>query len=254
MRIITLLLLISISLFLLPGQVWGDNSAEKTAEDHYFAGNAFYSFGQTDNATREYQTAVRMNPELSDAWNNLGLSLTAQKKYSEAKDALENATRLNPEDPEGWYNLGYTFGMLGNKSEEVVSYEKAINLRPNMTIAWRNIGVVRYEEANYTGAADAFEKATSFDPKSAIGWYYLGTVYEKTGNLTGAAVVLKQAVDLDKNLTMAKDRLQAVEKNLSKNSGSVSVPSGTPGKKTPLPFTVVIFSLFVAVGIVFLKR
>ncbi|HWQ64048.1 MAG TPA: tetratricopeptide repeat protein, partial [Methanospirillum sp.] len=240
----------------LVGQVWADtNTSLKTAQDHYSMGNAFYSYGIAENATREYQIAVSMDPNFSDAWNNLGLSLTAQKRYSEAKDALENATRLNSTDPEGWYNLGYTLGMLGNKSEEVAAYERAISIRPNMTIAWRNIGVVRYEEQNYTGAAEAFEKATKYDPNSALGWYYLGTVYEKTGNLTGAADVLKRAVDMDKNLTMAKDRLKAVEKNLSNSSsGSSSIPSQASGKKSPLPAAVVILSLVVAAIVMIFRR
>lgn len=249
---ITPLLLISICLFLIIGQVCATGTPEKTAEEHYLTGNAFYSFGLTDNATREYQAAVKMKPEYSDAWNNLGLSLTAQGKYVQARSALENATRINPEDPEGWYNLGYTLGMLGNKTEELAAYEKAISLRPNMTVAWRNVGVVRYEQQNYTGAAEAFEKATTFDPESGIGWYYLGTAYEKTGNLTGAATVLKHAIEKDQNLTMAKDRLEAVERNLTTEGAPAT--TNMPEKKTPLQGVVVILSLLIAVGLIILKR
>ena len=252
MRRITLLFFICIWFFLFTSPVWAANTSEKSADEHYLMGNAYYSFGLSDNATREYRIAVEMNPDLSDAWNNLGLSLTAQKKYAEAQQALEQATRLNPSDADGWYNLGYTFGMQGNDSQELAAYEKAISLRPNMTVAWRNIGVVRYEKNDYTGAVKAFENATSFDPESGIGWYYLGTAYEKTGNLSGAAAVLKQAIKLDQNLTMAKDRLEAVEKNLTNiTSSSQSTPKGT---KTPLQGVTIVLSLLIASGIIILKR
>lgn len=234
MRRIIPLLIISICLItLLSTQTVASALVEKSADEHLLLGNAFYSFGLADNATREYLLAVGKNPELSDAWNNLGLSLTAEGKYEKAISALQNATRLKPGDAEAWYNLGYTYGMLGKSEEELASYEKSISLRPNMTVAWRNIGVVRFEQGNYTGAASALEKATAFDPASAPGWYYLGIAYEKTGNLTGAATVLKKAISIDQNLTMAKDRLTAVERNLTPVV-QTDQTGDSSGKKAPL--------------------
>ena len=258
MRRITPLLIFNLSIiFLLTCPVYAEENGTKTAEEHYLMGNAFYSFGLAENATREYRIATAMDPGLSDAWNNLGLSLTSQGKHKEAKEALENATRLKPDDPDVWYNLGYTFGMLGEKENELTAYEKALSLQPNMTVAWRNIGVVRFEQGNYTGASTALEQATRYDPTSAIGWYYLGTVYEKTGNLTGAADVLKQAIKLDQNLTMAKDRLTAVEKNLTSGIAPVSSPTGTTDaskKKTPIQASTILLSLIAAVCFIVLKR
>jgi len=246
MRRITPLLIISVCLIsLITPLTVASEPVEKSADEHLLMGNAFYSFGLVDNATREYLLAVGKNPKLSDAWNNLGLSLTAQGKYEKAISALENATRLKPEDAEAWYNLGYTYGMLGKSEEELAAYEKAISLRPNMTVAWRNIGVIRFEQGNYSSATSALEKATAYDPASATGWYYLGIAYEKTGNLTGAATVLKQAIVLDQNLTIAKDRLIAVERNLT--PGTQKDQTGdSSGKKTPLPVAVGIVALCIS--------
>ncbi len=246
--------MITIFLSAASGLVGASDNQEKTADEHYLMGNAYYSFGLVENATREYQLAVGKNPNFADAWNNLGLSLTAQKKYTDARNALQNATRLKPEDPEGWYNLGYTLGMLGNNSEELNAYERALELRPNLTVAWRNIGVVRFEQGNYSGAVWALEKATSYDPETAIGWYYLGTVYEKTGNLTGAKNVLEMAIEKDQNLTMAKDRLKSVERNLSSNVTVIPTSSTESGKKAPIQIVTGILSLIGAACLVSLKK
>lgn len=255
MRRITRLLSITICLLsVLSGLAGAAAVQEKMADEHYLMGNAYYSFGLAENATREYRQAVGMNPKFSDAWNNLGLSLTAQEKYKEARDALENATQLNPQDPEGWYNLGYAYGMLGNNTEELSAYDRALQLRPNMTVAWRNIGVVRYEQGNYSGSVWALEKATTYDPETAIGWYYLGTAYEKTGNLTGASEVFKKAITMDQNLTMAKDRLAAVERNLTGDMNATHTSSPVPDKKTPLQALTGIFALFGAEGLISLRK
>ena len=243
MRRIFLMLIISVCLAsLFSIHVMASETVEKSAEEHFLMGNAFYSFGLADNATREYLLAVEKDPSLSDAWNNLGLSLTKQGKYDRSILALQNATRLAPADAEAWYNLGYSYGMLGKSEEELAAYEKAISLRPNMTVAWRNIGALRFEQGDYTAAEAALENATRYDPGSATGWYYLGTVYEKTGNLTGAVTVLKKAIQLDQNLTMAKERLTAVEKNVTSATQQESTTEET-GKKAPGPAAVGILAL-----------
>lgn len=242
---LTPLLIITICLSLLTAGLTGASTPQpSTAEEHFLLGNAYHTFGLDDNATREYRLAVGLNPNQSDIWNNLGLSLTNQKKYDEAQSALENATRLDPGDAEAWYNLGYTFGMTGKNDQEIASYEKALSIRPNMTIAWRNIGVVRYEQGNYTGAAAALERATMYDPTAAEGWYYLGTIYERTGNLTGAVTVLNKALELDQNLTMARERLDAVERNISTNATAGTVKQSP--EKAPLPAAVGILAILIA--------
>lgn len=246
MEKITRLLCITFFLIsLATGCAGAADTSEKTADEHYLMGNAFYSFGLAENATHEYRLAVAKNPDLSEAWNNLGLSLTAQEKYDEALQALANATRLSPNDAEAWYNLGYTYGMLGNTTAELAAYDKALSITPNMTIAWRNIGAVRFEQGNYTGAVHAFEQATSFDPESGIGWYYLGTAYEKSGDLSAAASVLKKAIEKDQNLTMAQDRLQAIERNLTGTAQVNQVPGGSEEKSSSDPFR----SLLETIGI-----
>jgi tetratricopeptide (TPR) repeat protein len=254
---LSLLLIISIGILFLTGIMTGSSTttlapvnttAPQTVEEHLLQGDAYHSFGLDENATREYRTALAMNASNPNAWNNLGLSLTNLGRHEEARQALENATRLNPADPDAWYNLGYTFGMLKKPDQEIASYEKALNISPNMTVAWRNLGVVRFEQGNYTAAVAALEKATRYDPASVAGWYYLGITYEKAGNLTGAAQVLKKAYEMDKNQTVIKERLDAIEKNLSANPvpEKEAKAASTPGK-SPLPAGIAVTALLITV-------
>lgn len=218
----------------------------KTADEHYLMGNALYSFGQPGNATEEYRMAVQLNPDYPEAWNNLGIALTRLERHEEALSALENATRTNPSDPEAWYNKGYSLGKLGRYKEEADAYQEAVRIRPNMTRAWRNIGVGAFEQGNLSLASAAFEKVTQYDPSSDSGWYYLGIIYEMAGNLTGAQVALKEAIALNPNLTMAKDRLGGVERNMSVGINQTGASLPADKKRTPLPFGVIVIALICA--------
>ena len=57
---------------------------------------ALESVGRTDDAQREYREAVRLRPELADAWTNLGTSLLEQGRCAEADHALRRSGELTP--------------------------------------------------------------------------------------------------------------------------------------------------------------
>lgn len=71
---------------------------EMTADEHYLMGNALSSFGQYENATKEYRLALDMRPDFSDALNNLGIVLNRQGKYEEALEVADNGIRVSPND------------------------------------------------------------------------------------------------------------------------------------------------------------
>jgi tetratricopeptide (TPR) repeat protein len=198
------------------------SSAEQTnmtADEHYLMANAYSAFGQYENATKEYQTALKIRPDYPDAWNNLGIVLNKQEKYNESLLAAQNATRYNPDDAEAWYNKGYTLGMLGRYDEEIDSYKQALSIRSNLSSAWENMGVAYFDKKMYPEAAGAFLNETSHDPHNAIAWYYLGTVYEKMEKLPDAISSYEKAENIQPNLTIVKERLKSMKNNETSKSG-----------------------------------
>jgi tetratricopeptide (TPR) repeat protein len=79
---------------------------EMTADEHYLMGNALSSFGQYENATKEYQLALKIRPGFTDALNNLGIVLNRLGRYEEALSVADDAVRFSPQDPDVWYNRG----------------------------------------------------------------------------------------------------------------------------------------------------
>ena len=58
-----------------------------------------------DEAVAHYSVALKADPLLAQAHNNLGVLLVQQEKLAEGTAQLREALRLTPNDPEPEYNL-----------------------------------------------------------------------------------------------------------------------------------------------------
>jgi tetratricopeptide (TPR) repeat protein len=74
---------------------------EVPAEYFYIHGNVFYQMGRPLDAAAQYREAIRLDPRLGSAYNNLALVLFSQGNYQEALDCLSKAegtgVKINPD-------------------------------------------------------------------------------------------------------------------------------------------------------------
>ena len=49
-----------------------------------------------DKAIESYESAIRINSNYTEAYNNKGHALECLKRYEEALQSYENATRIDP--------------------------------------------------------------------------------------------------------------------------------------------------------------
>jgi cytochrome c-type biogenesis protein CcmH/NrfG len=52
-----------------------------------------------------FRTAIRLKPDLAEAWCGLGTTRLGLKLHEEAVDALEEAVRIKPDYADAWYSL-----------------------------------------------------------------------------------------------------------------------------------------------------
>ena len=62
---------------------------------------------------REYQAALRINPDYAEAHYNLGVVYTRQGRIDEAIRELQAALRINPDFADAHYNLGVIYRATG---------------------------------------------------------------------------------------------------------------------------------------------
>jgi tetratricopeptide (TPR) repeat protein len=115
--------------------------------------------GKLTEAIEQYERALQLKPDFSEAYNNLGNTLADQGKVPEAIQCYKRALELNPSYAEAYYNLGNVLAHQGKLSEAIQHYEWAFQLKPDYAEACYNMGVALQSEGKVAEAIQQFEQA-----------------------------------------------------------------------------------------------
>ena len=154
---------------------------------HAYAGKAdchsysYYFFGGShadlDQAAKDSETALKLDPRLAEAHAARGLAVSLIRNYEEAEQAFDNAIELNPNLFEAYYFYASTCFLQGK-------FEKAIAL-------FKDAG--RVNPADYQAPA------------------YLAFLYQMTGQLDKMAPVLQEALQkIEQRLALNPDDSRAL--------------------------------------------
>ena len=127
-------------------------------------------------AEAAYRAAIRVSPEHSDAYTNLGILLTGQKRTREAAVCFFKVITLRPKHPEARRLLALAHCALGEVDEAVAIFEEWLKEEPDHPIARHMIAACSGRDVP-ARASDAFIEMTfdsfagSFDAKLAKLFY-----------------------------------------------------------------------------------
>jgi len=67
-------------------------------------GSAYYQIGQVDRAIQDFDLAIKLNPNYPDALNNRGLAYISQGQYDRAIQDFDQVLKLDPKDADAIRN------------------------------------------------------------------------------------------------------------------------------------------------------
>ncbi len=141
-------------------------------------GIQLYKKGDFKGALTHLQTAVTLKKDDADAWYYLGLALNRDSQVKQASRAYETAVKLRPNFASARAGLAFTFLLrnklneaLGNKLNEALGEAKrALNLDSNSVDAHFIIGVVRLRNGDNRSSLEEANTAIRLDPSFAQGY------------------------------------------------------------------------------------
>ncbi len=101
-----------------------------SAVAHYNLALAWTRRGRVQRAEKEYLRALELDPDMVEAWVNLGGVRLLQWNFPAAVEALEEATRRRPDLAVAHYNLGQAWLYLGDAEKVIACNRKVIELQP----------------------------------------------------------------------------------------------------------------------------
>jgi tetratricopeptide (TPR) repeat protein len=135
------------------------NNKDLKSDMYSFLGRNYFYTKQYNEAVKAYKEVIKINPENTAAWINIGSALVHLEDYGLALEYLEKAKALNPEIALIYDNLGVIFINKGYLLKGIENFKKAIRINPEFYNAYINLVSVYFMVEDYHKAEKIINKA-----------------------------------------------------------------------------------------------
>jgi len=103
--------------------------------------------------------AVKLNPQLAEAYNYLGYVLAQQGMAEEGVQAARKFVELKPDEPNAYDSFGEVLLLVGRLDEAEAQFRKATAMSPEFWMAWTGVAYSRFYRGDFAGGHDAVAQA-----------------------------------------------------------------------------------------------
>ena len=213
-------------------------------------GNRLLDENQTELAIEALRHAVKLNPDLADAWFQLGIACSlletqlersgeytepasnskegrtkkaSDKAFEKAVEAYKKLLKANPNDDAAHFNLGRTYAKLNKDEEAEDAFKEAVKLKPDDTEYQTELGAILIKLARYSEAIDPLKKAIALDESNSRAVDLLDDAEAGRQRLSYVAPNNVNTANANANVTT----------NANANSNSASNSNSRTTSKTP---------------------
>jgi len=141
-------------------------------------GLAYHHLFALDEALKDYEMALTLDPHYSEAYNNLGAVYHGKNEFGLAERQYKRAIKYQPKAAVSYCNLGTTYFAEHKYKQGIRAYRKAVALDPN---------------AFNTSLRDRIEESSSREARVETA-YNLAKVYAGSGRNDEALAALRRAL------------------------------------------------------------
>ncbi len=139
------------------------------------------------------ETAVQIDPELANAWVNLGVALRRVGERGQAEEKYKKALEINPRLYSAYHNLASLL-RLEDREQEAEAYEQALGNSPNRNpFTYLALGDISLDNGEVERAERFYRRAVNLATDNAEVYAALGQLAVSTGDLRTARRMLRRA-------------------------------------------------------------
>lgn len=152
--------------------------------------------GLDDVALAELERVIAENPELTDAYLEVGDIHETRGDYAKAEEAYGRAAQVEPRNFNAQYKHGLMLQLLNRLAEAVQAYLRALQIQPDDFDANLNLATAYLQLGEPEQALVYARRAVTIDPRSAPARINLGAVYASLEEHQQAVIEYQQAAEL----------------------------------------------------------
>jgi protein O-GlcNAc transferase len=162
----------------------------------FVLGQALQALRRWDKAIDAYESALKMQADFLDAWNNLGICRQLRGQLPQAAAAYRQALLLESANAGVIANLGTVLREMGELTEAVTLLRAAADLEPAIASHSLNLGIAYWNQGNFTQAERTLNETLARAPQDPEVAFNLGNALHGLGRQREAIDRYQQALKL----------------------------------------------------------
>jgi tetratricopeptide (TPR) repeat protein len=153
---------------------------------------------------------IRINPVI------LGDKFVEEKKFEEALREYQETVSVDPENFEAWSKIGGIYGRMGDHERQLENYRRALAVRPREPLLLANAGNACFQLKRFDEAAAYYRRAAKLSPNSAEIQNSLGGALAMMGDFAGAIPHFERALELQPDHPSARRNLENARRDAAR--------------------------------------
>lgn len=189
----------------------------------YVAGLLHADRGDMKTALAEFATALRKDPSLYGAWQDLGLAYSRMNRWSEAVEAFSELAKRQQNSVEAAYLLALALYNAKRTDEAEVQVRRALRLAASFAEAHTLLGIILASKGTANPEAiDSLSQAVALAPKNFDAVFYLGRAQYLSRDYANSLRTLRTAVEFNPKNTEARFFLGTVLEALGESEKALA--------------------------------
>ncbi len=173
---------------------------DTSATLHFNMGNCSIFLGNLDNARKELNHSLEINPNYAEAHFSFAYLLNILDEVIDARKHYRQAIEINPQYFEAHTNLAVILTKSGDTKEARNHFRRAIKINPGNALIHNSFALMFLSLGDIVEARKHFNSAIKINPEYADAQYNLGKLLSELGNVEEAKKHLKRSIKINPEL------------------------------------------------------
>jgi len=170
----------------------------ESAEADMLAGEALDEMRDRTAAIKQFRAAIKADPKMPEAHFGLAYLLWTQLQFDEAAREFQAELEINPGHVQSLTYLGDSEMNLGHADAAMPPLEKAVSIDPKDSLAHLDLGLLYSDAGRNEEALRELKIAAELDPNDQNVHFRLGRFYKATGKTAEANAEFEKTRSLQK--------------------------------------------------------
>lgn len=163
-------------------------------------GNSLRAIGRPSEAEMAYRAALSISPRHANAWNNLGNAMRARGSIADAMQCYTYSLLYQPGFAAAHCNLAGLLRDQGKPQEAVIQYRAALSSDPNLAEAAAGLGTALRDMGKTAEAVPSYVRAVTLQPNAADHHANLANTYKDLNRIEESIVSYQAALLIQPDL------------------------------------------------------